>query len=593
MKKKLLLAVALVGALSLGSCVDNNESASVTAVRNAKAEQLKGLANLANAQAEAATIEANADAALKQAQAEYHKANAEYQKAQAAWTDARTETEKANAQAAQANAMIAMANAQEKVKQIAAESEIQLLNLKTQAIQAQAAYEKALLNQANQNIDELSQLYNTYKNYSDQLLTAQQDLADAKVILTQYQAQIINDAQFRKAQIAQNNEQIAKYEQNIVAANAQIDVYTKYTSADAQPAYDAARAELTDLEQARTAANNALSAAGMTKYNASRALSGSAYVQNINKMKTTSVAGIYVTLVDDDKANGRPTDAEGNWCAVTADKDGKTVYIPLFNDIVTEDETFAYEPTPGMATREISYTVYKSNYDLIAGGFKAYQTAIATSIDNNQGKALKDTQTAYKAAQTTLAAAQDAVTKAGDKATDEQKAALEQAKAAADAALTAQNAAEDALEAVNKEVADVTEIIKNIEATANANTANVKAYNDADLAYAKATAAYNQASKAVTEKQLEMNALINILNSSSSAEYNINTLKSSINYYNEQISNLKKDIIALENSTDDDKLIGSQEATIANLEQQITVLEKQVETAKATLEAAINAGSEE
>ena len=43
MKKKLMMVAVLLGALSLGACVDNDESASVEAVRNAKAEQLKGL----------------------------------------------------------------------------------------------------------------------------------------------------------------------------------------------------------------------------------------------------------------------------------------------------------------------------------------------------------------------------------------------------------------------------------------------------------------------------------------------------------------------------------------------------------------------
>ena len=67
------MVAVLLGALSLGACVDNNESTSVEAVRNAKAEQLKGLAALANAQAEATKITAEAEAALKNAQAEYQK----------------------------------------------------------------------------------------------------------------------------------------------------------------------------------------------------------------------------------------------------------------------------------------------------------------------------------------------------------------------------------------------------------------------------------------------------------------------------------------------------------------------------------------
>lgn len=71
----------LLGALSLGACVDNDESASVEAVRNAKAEQLKGAAALANAQAEAETIRANAEAKLKEAEAAYQDAKTEADKA--------------------------------------------------------------------------------------------------------------------------------------------------------------------------------------------------------------------------------------------------------------------------------------------------------------------------------------------------------------------------------------------------------------------------------------------------------------------------------------------------------------------------------
>lgn len=75
------MVAVLLGALSLGACVDNDESASVEAVRNAKAEQLKGAAALANAQAEAETIRANAEAKLKEAEAAYQDAKTEADKA--------------------------------------------------------------------------------------------------------------------------------------------------------------------------------------------------------------------------------------------------------------------------------------------------------------------------------------------------------------------------------------------------------------------------------------------------------------------------------------------------------------------------------
>ena len=72
MKKKFYLVAALLGAMTLGtSCVDDNESASVTAVRTAKAEQLSALATKAKAEAEAAIITAEAEKAYKDALTKY------------------------------------------------------------------------------------------------------------------------------------------------------------------------------------------------------------------------------------------------------------------------------------------------------------------------------------------------------------------------------------------------------------------------------------------------------------------------------------------------------------------------------------------
>lgn len=592
MKKKLLLAVALVGALSLGSCVDNNESSSVTAVRSAKAEQLKGLAALANAQAEAATTSAAADAAMKQAQAEYYKAQADYQKAQTAAQETKNEVEKAEAEAQKAEAATRLAEAQEAIKRVAIDAEASLLASKSALLTAQNSYEKALRDQNNTNAADLTNYFSDYKTASTNLINKQQDLSAAKILLAKYQAQIINDAQFRKSQIAQKNDEIADLEQNIVAANAKIEVYTKYTSADAQPAYDAANVELIDLQQASTKANTTQNAASSTLNKARTTMNGSAYVAYINDIKTTSITGISIVEVTDDKENGRPTTAEGNWCAEVVN-DGKTTYIPLFTGVENDFEDLTYAPLEGMATENISYEVQNSNYDLIAGGFKAYQAAIAKNIEANQGKALKDAQTAYTAAKKALDEAQAAVDKAGKNATDAQKQALEQAKTAADQALTAQNAAEDALNDINEEVAELTELIGNIEANAAANTANVKAFNDASLAWAKAEAARIQAGNAVNEKQAEVSALYDVLSDSNSADSQIATLKQDIDNYNDQISSLKQGITELENSTDDKDLIAEQENTIADIETEISVLEKQVEITKATLESAINAGSEE
>ena len=67
MRKITMMAACF--ALLLSSCVTNEESQSVTNIRDAKAEHLKSLATLNNAEAAAAKTLADAEAALKAAQA--------------------------------------------------------------------------------------------------------------------------------------------------------------------------------------------------------------------------------------------------------------------------------------------------------------------------------------------------------------------------------------------------------------------------------------------------------------------------------------------------------------------------------------------
>ena len=88
MRKKFIAVYALMAVLALGSttltsCVDDNESASVTAIRDAKAAQLNALANYHNAQAEAEKIKAEAEAAINKAEAAIREAQAQMQQAKA------------------------------------------------------------------------------------------------------------------------------------------------------------------------------------------------------------------------------------------------------------------------------------------------------------------------------------------------------------------------------------------------------------------------------------------------------------------------------------------------------------------------------
>lgn len=74
MRKKFIAVYALMAVLALGSttltsCVDDNESASVTAIRDAKAKQLTALANYQDVKAQNEKIIAEAKAAIKNAKA--------------------------------------------------------------------------------------------------------------------------------------------------------------------------------------------------------------------------------------------------------------------------------------------------------------------------------------------------------------------------------------------------------------------------------------------------------------------------------------------------------------------------------------------
>ena len=82
MKKKFiavydLIVVLALGSTTLTSCVDDNESPSVTAIRDAKAQSLQALANLTQAQADAEKIVSEAEARLTAAKAALKEAEAQ------------------------------------------------------------------------------------------------------------------------------------------------------------------------------------------------------------------------------------------------------------------------------------------------------------------------------------------------------------------------------------------------------------------------------------------------------------------------------------------------------------------------------------
>lgn len=195
MKKKLMMVAVLLGALSLGACVDDNESASVTAIRNAKAAQLEALARLADAQAEAAKIVAEAEAA--------------YQKALAAAKEQKTAEAQARFEA--------------EMEAIKAEAEADLWEAKKNA----AKSEQEMMDQAD---ERLKQLYADYYTALGTLSDLQEQKAQADYDLTRYKSNLASVDEYV-------TKQTAIKQANIDRKNVEIEAWKTYSGIDKADLY--------------------------------------------------------------------------------------------------------------------------------------------------------------------------------------------------------------------------------------------------------------------------------------------------------------------------------------------------------------------
>ena len=144
-----LIGVLALGSTALTSCVDDNESASVTAIRDAKAQQLAALAELSTAQAEV------------------QKAEALYKQALTAQTEQATEQEKQKFEA--------------EIESLRAMYEQQAQNYKQQMITNAAYWRNTLYSNFYQANNELKEL-------EGDLIEAQLNLASAKAGVTSAEA---------------------------------------------------------------------------------------------------------------------------------------------------------------------------------------------------------------------------------------------------------------------------------------------------------------------------------------------------------------------------------------------------------------------
>ena len=279
MRKNFLAIYALAGALVASpvftSCVDDSESASVTALRGAKAEQLKSVAAMNNAEAQAKLIYANAEAqlkaaeaALKQAQADCEAAEAKIKELEAQLKEdaydaelaaklAQAEAEKAKAEKIIAKQLGEAQKYQLKLEAKIAELQAALLKAKTDLVTAEDGAAKA-------EIDRLEGLATTYSTVLTAYTTAQNQLANLKTAKLALEADLVDLNEAKEKQIAKNEATIKVIDQQI----AYLKEYENYAED-----VDALKNELTLKEAEKNKADDAANALYKKYLEASQALS--------------------------------------------------------------------------------------------------------------------------------------------------------------------------------------------------------------------------------------------------------------------------------------------------------------------------------
>lgn len=553
-----------MGAIALNSCVDDKESASVTAIRNAKVEQLKAMA-------EATTLNAQATLALTNAQVAAQQALAAYHQAQAAQLEAQTEKEKELAavevQEAQARLQATLASYEKEIAQSKYwqfNYEKQLADLKKD-VDAEAARE----------LDELIDKFNTA---SKNLISAKRTLARDNASLIKLQAGLEDMSTTINKSIQDKEDENAEKKVEIANQQAIIDTYEKYAGTTvSQKDIDAALLKMLELQTAQAKASEEDDAAREAFNEAKVPLND--YLQEVRNWgvyendenegnvyeefytwlnETTGRWDNYtvnILKVDSWEAEA-PAAARGKYCVVvnykneTFEDDEQPLkdYLPLFEGEPSYiDSTLVYTLSTG--EEHYRYQNIKTYYNLIDGG-KALETLVSFREKNyafwndpenieSVKKQLADDQKAQAAAQTafdkavtdynTAKAAADVADAALENNTDADKYQDLQDKANAAwgkvwAAETTKSNALSTLDSATKNVYNSQKALNSAEFWAEVNAqvvedfkadvaeliemastldANVKAYNEANDAAAKAWVAYLVANDAANVQSQE------------------------------------------------------------------------------------------
>lgn len=379
MKKKMIMVAMILGALSLGSCVDNNESASVEAVRGAKAEQLKSIAVLNNATAEATLILAKAEAAINEAIAEGKKIENE---------SAGIELE------------IKKAGLTEKLAEAQAKAEADLLNAKASLETAKANLIAAM--------DKVTIAEKT---------RVQTLLGEANTILGRIDTnrQALIDAKFQRAGLvagldgvkASQEKAITTHNRTIATSQALIAEYGKYSQTskeEALKAYNEVYAKAHGLDKALVAAEIVSEAAEQNVTAAKDKVIGSVYLSNATDTKSETIRASVIEYTYSDGIYGNLTVAA--YTKHTADTEKMDAAVNEASRLLIIGNSELADATKALNVKKETED-YKAKVKAVADAKTVWTNAATTEAKRAAKAALDAAENALKAATT----AEDAAVK--------------------------------------------------------------------------------------------------------------------------------------------------------------------------------------
>lgn len=607
MKKRFFAIYALISAFIASpiftSCVEDEESASVTAIRNSKTEELKSIAALKKAEAQAEATLTAANTALKAAEAEAQVAAAKLTEAKTALQNTQNEAEAARLLVAQKQAEADLARIQGEIEEQEIAIQVALLNAQRDLVNIKQQLEQQTKSYKDAEKAELMRLANKYSNAVQELLNAKKTLISMESSLAWYETGLADAKESLEINVAYYNQRIVQYQ-------IYIDTYKQY--ANYTEDMDALNKKLTEAQVAYNLASDKNNAAWINHYNADDEVDTEALqelkqaIENDAFYKFTVERHYY----DAETEEYKHFNSFGINFSVAIERGDNFIWV-LNSNYQVGTYKYEYECGENVETYWYGDTIsYEFEYgkDIRKAelDFGQYIDPIKANIKAAE-EAIDADETALTAAVAATAAAKTAWDNAAEADKDTKKAEYEAALNAELGLKSSIENNEQNIENWNKELAvwtNALDMLKNAETLEAALQEKIKAHNDAvKAAYEPVIEAWKAAIDTqivFTEAAAELQAIETLLNdnypngvynpsANALAQY-IENYELWIEYYEEQIAEAEK--LLANNDFSYEDMIAWQKAQIEAQKAVVAAKEIAVNDAKAALDAAMPADEE-